>query len=203
MTTRGVYALYDRTRQSGDRLDDVSAVLDAGVCWLQYRDKRAQGPDTTLAQSLRDLTRNAGVKLIINDDWQLARTVAADGVHLGRDDPGIVRARSALGPDALIGASCSADPDYAEQALAEGADYLSFGRFFDSHTKPDAPGADLSLLRQARARFDVPIVAIGGIGRDNARAVIDAGAHLIAVAGGIFDAPDPARATRDLVTLFE
>lgn len=203
MTARGVYAIYDRPRQADDRLDDVAAVLNAGVCWLQYRDKRPQGPDTALARNLRDLTRDAGVKLIINDDWQLARAVAADGVHLGRSDAAIMRARSALGPDALIGASCSADIARAERALADGANYLSFGRFFDSRTKPDAPGADLSVLDQARARFTQPITAIGGINTENAGEVIEAGADLIAVAGAIFDAANPASAARELVTLFE
>src|SRR5699024_8011060 len=151
---------YDRTRQADDRLDDVAAVLDAGVCWLQYRDKRPQGPDAALAHALRDLCRSAGVALIVNDDWQLAREVAADGVHLGRSDGDITRARSALGPKAIIGASCSQRLEYAKQAMAAGADYPSFGRFFDSRTKPDAPAAELAILSQARQQFDAPIVAI-------------------------------------------
>lgn len=202
MTTRGVYAIYDRTHRAGDCLDAVEAVVGAGACWLQYRDKRRHGPDPDLATALRDLARAAGAKLIVNDDWQLAHAIGADGVHLGRGDPTITRARSALGPHALIGASCSADTEHGARALADGADYLSFGRFFASTTKPDAPAAPLDVLHQARARFNVPIVAIGGIAPDNAQAVIDAGADLIALAGAIFDAADPGVVTRDLTNLF-
>lgn len=203
MTARGVYAIYDRTRRAGEALDDVAAVLASGACWLQYRDKRRQGPDRAVARELRVLTRAAGVKLIVNDDWQLACAVQADGVHLGRGDPAIAGARHGLHPEMLIGASCSADLEYAAQARADGADYLAFGRMFDSGTKPDAPQADPAVLGRARARFDVPVVAIGGIGPDNARTLIDAGADLVAVAGAIFDAPDPAAVTRQLAALFD
>ncbi len=200
---RGVYAIYDRGRLPDDSLERAAAALAGGARWLQYRDKRAEGPSEALAENLRRLTQDAGARLIINDDWSLAQRVQADGVHLGRGDDSILRARAALGPKALIGASCSANLDYAEQALSQGASYISFGRFFPSNTKPDAPPAQLSVLRAARRTFDAPIVAIGGIGAGNAARVIEAGADMIAVAAGAFEGGNTERATRALAALFE
>lgn len=201
-STRGVYGIYDRGSLADDALAGVDAALAAGMPWLQYRDKRADAPDPALLRTLRERTRHYGARLIINDDWRLAQAVDADGVHLGQSDPDVATARAALGPEALIGISCSGLLARAQDGVAQGASYVSFGRMFDSTTKPDAPPAELSVLAQARA-LDVPVVAIGGINQDNAGRVIAAGADLIAVAAAIFSATDPATATRQLSALFE
>ena len=202
MTARGLYAIYDRTTLATDALDRVEAVLAAGACWLQYRDKRDTGIDAGLLGELRALTRTYGAQLIVNDDWQLAQAVAADGVHMGQSDGSVATARAALGTGAIIGVSCSGEIELARRGIEQGASYVSFGRFFDSHTKPDAPGADPSVLAQARA-LGVPVVAIGGIDIDNAGDIITAGADLIAVSGALFHAPDSGAAARALCALFE
>lgn len=200
--TRGLYGIYDRGGLDDDALDGVDAALGAGMRWLQYRDKRADAPDLALVRKLQERTRRHGAQLIINDNWRLAQAVGADGVHLGQSDGSIATARAALGPDAIIGVSCSGVLERAQDGVARGASYVSFGRFFSSTTKPDAPPARLSVLAQARA-LNVPVVAIGGINQHNAGQVIAAGADLIAVAAAVFSAQDPGTATRELSALFE
>jgi thiamine-phosphate pyrophosphorylase len=110
------------------------------------------------------------VPLIVNDDPRLAAEVEADGVHLGRDDRGLRPARKLLGPSAIIGVSCYDRLERARVAQAEGADYLAFGRFFPSHSKPGAVPAGIELLRAAHREFYLPLVAIGGITPENGRA---------------------------------
>ena len=200
MSARGLYAIYDRTTLDDDALERVDAVLAGGACWLQYRDKRAGAPDLRLIEALRERTAAHAAALIINDDWQLARAVAADGVHMGQSDGRIAAARAGLGEHAIIGVSCSGDIALARAGVAEGADHVSFGRFFESATKPDARIANLAVLEAARD-LGVPVVAIGGITTDNAHAVLAAGADLIAVSGGLFQVPDSGAAARSLSTL--
>lgn len=202
MSVRGLYAIYDRTTLEHDALDRVDAVLAAGACWLQYRDKRRRAPDMALLEALRERTAARGAALIVNDDWQLARRVAADGVHLGQSDARVAVARDGLGSRAIIGVSCSGDIERARAGVAEGASYVSFGRFFDSRTKPDAAPAAPAVLGQARA-LGVPVIAIGGIDRDNAHTLIAAGADMIAVSGGLFRVADSGAAARALRALFD
>jgi thiamine-phosphate pyrophosphorylase len=127
--------------------------------------------------------------------------VRADGVHLGEDDEGIPAARARLGEGAIIGASCYDDLSRAARAASAGAGYLAFGAFFPSPTKPAARRATGALLRDA-ARFGLPRVAIGGITPDNAAVPVAAGADLVAVISGVYDAPDPPAAARALQALF-
>jgi thiamine-phosphate pyrophosphorylase len=190
---RGLYLITPDEPDTGRLLDRVRAVLGQAAL-LQYRNKVA---DAALRQrqmaALLPLCRAAGVPLIANDDADLAFAIGADGVHLGEDDgdPAAVRAR--LGPGTIIGVSCYDDLARARAAAAAGASYVAFGAFFPSATKPNARRATASLLRDS-ASLGLPRVAIGGITPDNARDVIAAGADLVAVISGVFDAPDPAAA---------
>lgn len=109
---------------------------------------------------------------------------------------------AALGPDAILGASCYDDIALARAAAAQGASYVAFGAFFPSPTKPNARRAAPELLQQA-ATLGLPRVAIGGITPDNARSLVRAGADLLAVISGVFDAPDPAAAARAYLSCFE
>ena len=193
---RGLYAITPDERDTARLLARVRAVVDAGACWLQYRNKTA---DDRLrreqASALLPLCRAAGVPLIVNDDWRLAAAIGADGAHLGEDDGELGEARAALGSDALLGASCYDSLERARDAVTRGANYVAFGAFFPSPTKPHARRACPTLL-QASAALGVPRVAIGGITPDNGRALVAAGAVLLAVISGVFDAPDPAAAAR-------
>jgi thiamine-phosphate pyrophosphorylase len=123
-------------------------------------------------------------------------------VHLGRDDASVREARIILGPKKFVGASCYQSLDLARAAQTAGADYVAFGSFFASPTKPAAPRARLALLHEAKPAIRVPIVAIGGITSANAPALIDAGADAIAVLSALFDAPDVRASAQTLSRLF-
>ena len=203
ISLRGLYAITDPHLLPSDRLLPACAdALAGGARMLQYRDKPAD-PATRLqrARALRTLTRDHGALLIINDDPQLAADCNADGVHIGQSDGAITRARALLGASAVIGVTCHASLELAREAQADGADYVAFGRFFPSHTKPHAPPADLSVLRAARA-LALPRVAIGGVNADNAPALIDAGADILAVIHALFGASDIRATARQLAELF-
>lgn len=201
---RGLYAI---TRDEPDRqrlLTEVGAALAGGCRWLQYRDKISAPPERhQRAQLLADLCRQHQAALIINDDVALARSVAAAGVHLGREDGDIASARRQLGPDAVIGASCYNDFALARQATAAGADYIAFGAVFTSSVKPHAANAPLELFGRARAELGIPVCAIGGLTLSNAGSVIAAGASLLAVITDLFEAPDIAGRATAFQQLFE
>ncbi len=190
---RGVYLITPDETDSARLLERVRPLL-AGTSWLQYRNKAVDAP-TRLAQAtaLQALCAEAGVPLIINDDAALALQVGAAGVHLGEDDGDIAAARALLGPQAIIGASCYDEFERAQRAVVAGADYVAFGAFFPSRSKITPRRASPELLRQSAA-LGVPRVAIGGLTPDNSRAVVDAGADLIAVISGVFSEADPVAA---------
>lgn len=195
---RALRGLYLVTPDDGDtaRLCARVRAVIGQAALLQYRNKAA---DDELRReqitALLPLCRAAGVPLVVNDDWRLAAELGADGAHLGEDDGELRAARALLGEHAILGASCYDDLARAEAAAAAGASYLAFGAFFPSPTKPGARRAAPDLLRAA-ARFGLPRVAIGGITPDNARGLVEAGADMVAVISGVFDAEDPPAAAR-------
>lgn len=195
---RGLYVL---TRAGDDLLEKSSAALRGGARLVQYRDK-SDDTERRLdeARQLRALCTAASATFIVNDDIDLAIRVEADGVHLGRDDAGIADARAALGDTAIIGVSCYDSLERAEAAA--GADYLAFGAFFPSPTKPDAVRAAPALLTAARETFGLPLCAIGGITPENGAELVVAGADMLAVISGVFDADDADVAAGDYARLF-
>ena len=202
---QGLYAITDRRlAATGSLTDQVALALAGGVRMVQYRDKGSD-PERRRreASALLQLCRRAGVPLIINDDLDLAWEIGADGVHLGRDDPDPAIARERLGAGAIIGISCYNRLPAARQAQAGGADYVAFGRFFPSHSKPQAVPADAGLLRAARRELSIPIVAIGGITPENGGPLVAAGAHMLAVIHGIFGQPDIRAACQRFLPLFD
>jgi thiamine-phosphate pyrophosphorylase len=200
----GVYALTAETPDTERLLAQVEAALAGGVAAVQYRDKSDDvARRHEQASELVALCRRFGVPLIVNDDLRLADLTDADGVHLGRDDASLREARIILGRDRIIGATCYQSIERALAAQAAGADYVAFGSFFPSPTKPAAPRASLDLLRDAAPRIQVPIVAIGGITLANAPALLDAGADSLAVLSALFDAADIRAAAHELNQLFE
>jgi len=197
VTLRGLYAITDSQLLPGERLPQwVDAALAGGARLLQYRDKST---DVALrreqAQRLKTLCDYYGAALIINDDLALAAELGV-GLHLGRDDGSLREARQQLGRNAIIGATCHASLEFAEQSAADGASYLAFGRFFQSVTKPGAPAATPVLLEQARKRYSLPLVAIGGVTLHNAPQLISAGADMLAVVHGLFGTDSAAEVER-------
>ncbi len=206
MSTRiaGLYAITPALADTGELLRRVRAVLAGGACVLQYRNKAAE-PALQLAQAraLQQLCAEFGVPLIINDSVELAISVNAAGVHLGGDDGDLAAARTRLGPDRLLGASCYNRIELAQSAIAAGADHVAFGSFFASDIKPDAVRPPIDLITRAKPLIRVPIVAIGGITADNAPLLISAGIDAIAVISALFAAPDPEIAAREFQSLFD
>jgi thiamine-phosphate pyrophosphorylase len=200
----GVYAITPETADTERLLAQVEAALAGGVAAVQYRDKSGDvARRHEQASELVALCRKFGAPLIVNDDLRLADLADADGVHLGRDDGSLREARIILAKNKFIGASCYQSLELAQAAQAAGADYVAFGSFFASPTKPAAPRASLDLLRAAGPTLRVPIVAIGGITLANAPPLLDAGADSLAVLSALFDSPDIRAAARDLNQLFE
>jgi thiamine-phosphate pyrophosphorylase len=189
---RGLYVITDAKLTAGDKLlAKVELALKGGAVMVQYRNKTANFDQRLKeAQSLVELCGKYDVPLIINDDVDLARRVNASGVHLGASDSDIGSARDILGPSAIIGASCYNQMNLAHKAVAEGASYVAFGRFFKSSTKPDAVQADLSLIAKAKQELQVPVVAIGGINLDNVKTLVEYGVDMAAVVGGVFGNED-------------
>lgn len=199
----GIYAITAATADTERLLSQVEAALAGGVAAVQYRDKSGDvARRHEQASELVALCRRFGVPLIVNDDLRLADLADADGVHLGRDDGSLREARLILGRDKLIGASCYQSLELAQAAQAAGADYVAFGSFFASPTKPAAPRASFDLLHEAAPVIRVPLVAIGGITLANAPQLLDAGADSLAVLSALFDAPDIRAAAHDLNQLF-
>ena len=187
---QGLYVITDGS--TGDvLLDKVEQALRGGAALVQYRDKSMDATRRGQeAAALRDLCHHYHALFIVNDDVVLAKTVQADGVHVGRDDSALRAARDYLGKSTLIGVSCYNRLALALDAAAQGADYIAFGSFFPSTTKPDAPRAKLELLQQARQQIALPICAIGGITLDNAPSLLANGADMLAVITDVFNSSD-------------
>jgi len=195
---RGLYAITPETADGGRLAEAVAAALAGGAALVQYRAK-ALAPAAALEQARRlaDLCRAHGTPFIVNDSVELALACGADGVHVGRDDAGIAKARAGL-PRGIVGVSCYANPAAARAAAEGGADYVAIGSVFASTTKPNAARATLAQVSEARRAGGLPVAAIGGITPANVADVVAAGADMAAVISGLFDAPDVEAAAREL-----
>ncbi|MEK7223587.1 MAG: thiamine phosphate synthase [Pseudomonadota bacterium] len=201
----GLYAIADTQYLDDARLlPAVDEAIAGGARIIQYRDKSHDVP-ARLAQAnkIAALCRQHGALFIINDDAGLAKQAGADGVHLGREDASLAKARTQLGSQAIIGVSCYNDLARAIQAQADGADYVAFGSFFPSRTKPQAVRAGLELLCEAKQKLHVPVVAIGGITPENGAHLLAAGADALAVIEGVFGQDDVRAAAERYTRLFK
>ena len=198
----GIYAITQPENKTPEQvLADVGKAIKGGIAVLQYRDK--QPIDAVyLAGALKELCHAHNIPLIINDDLQLAKYIGADGVHIGQQDSELTHAREVLGNKAIIGVSCYDSVDLALEAQQLSADYVAFGRFFPSSSKPLAAAAHIATLQAAKKSLKVPIVAIGGILPENGAVLLDAGADMLAVIGGIFN-QSPYQSTLAYQTLFK
>jgi len=198
----GLYAITAESSASPEQLAEaVKAALRGGAKVIQYRAK-SSGDRLAEAKLLLAESRAFQIPFIINDDVELAAAVGAEGVHLGKDDGSILAARARLGADAIIGVSCYDSVERALEAQAQGASYVAFGRFFPSASKPNAPCAQLSTLISAKQVINLPIAAIGGITPDNGRALVEAGADVLAVIDGVFGRGDPEQSASAFKPLF-
>jgi thiamine-phosphate pyrophosphorylase len=199
----GLYAVTPDIGDTPELLAKVEAALSGGARLLQYRNKTAS-PALRLAQgrALLGLCWEYQVPLIINDHLDLALALDADGLHVGVEDGSATAAREQLGPDRILGVSCYGRIENALAATAAGATYVAFGGFFPSKVKPGAARIPIGLLREAKRKLKLPVVAIGGITPDNAPQLIDAGADGVAVISALFEAGDVELAAQRFSGLF-
>lgn len=200
---RGLYAITPETSDTAWLIARVEECLEGGAALIQYRAKQA-APDLALEQArgLAGLCRAHRVALVVNDSVELALAAGAAGVHLGRDDLDVRRARAAF-PAGLIGVSCYDEPARALAGARAGADYVAIGSVFASPTKPGAHRAALDNLAAAKRISGLPVAAIGGITLENATLAIAAGADMVAVISALFGARDVRAAARSFARLFD
>lgn len=202
----GLYCITDpelTQRYDGSIETMVEQAILGGTQIIQYRDKHtAAEMQLKTARSLARLCHDHEVMFLVNDDPQLALDSDADGVHIGQTDGQLGQARELLGPDKIIGVTCHSSIELALNAEANGADYVAFGRFFPSQTKPDAPPTSSDILLQLK-QLSIPVVAIGGIQTDNAEPLLQAGVQMLAVIHAVFGQPDIRLAAQQFTQLFE
>ena len=195
---RGRCSLYLISPQDvgGKFADRLKAALEPGLARaFQLRVKDVPEHELArLAEPLQRTCADADVAFIVNDSIALAKRIGADGVHLGQDDGDIRQARALLGPSAQIGKTCHDSRHFAMEAGEAGADYVAFGAFYPTTTKPSNYRPDRSILTWWSTLFEIPCVAIGGITADNAKPLVDAGADFLAVCQAVWGTEDPAEA---------
>lgn len=198
-----LYVIVDRASVGARDLTAVAAAaIRGGADALQLRDKAASARELAAqAERLLAITRPAGIPLLINDQVEVARSVGADGVHVGQDDGPIREARHLLGPGRLIGRSTHSLAQ-ALQAEAEGADYIGLGPIYPTPTKPTYEPLGIDVMARVLPKVRVPVVCIGGIDRTVIHEVLRAGARCVAVVRAVCAAEDPEAAARNLKQQF-
>lgn len=196
-----LYAITDRMwLREGETLAAVTErVLQSGATFLQIREKEL-AHDAFLAEAieLKALCERYRVPFVVNDDIDIALACGADGVHVGQSDIVGKDLRALIGPDMLLGISANT-VETAVAAQKAGADYIGVGAVFGTTTKKDAETLSVPALRAICDAVDIPVVAIGGISRDNIAQLAGSGIDGVSVISAIYGQPDPAAATADLL----
>lgn len=199
---RGLYVITDTQLIPQDNfVATVEQAILGGAQVVQYRDKTLPASVRyQQAYQLHELCQRYAIPLIINDDVELARQVGAEGVHLGKNDDWtqVTELKTELG----VGVSCYNQVALANYAVTQGANYVAFGSFFASATKPHATAAQLEILQHARQTISCPMVAIGGITPENGRLLVELGADNLAVVSGVFGQADVQAAAARYARLF-
>jgi len=200
----GLYVIIDtQTLGFKGEVDAARKAINGGARVIQLRDKqRSKGELLAIAKKLADLCRKSNVLFIVNDYLDIALASEADGIHIGQDDLPLSVIRKELPVDKVIGLSTSTLAE-AQKAEAEGVDYMAVGSIFSSPTKPKATVVGLERLRQIGKAISIPIVAIGGINRQNIGEVMATGADSAAVISAVLNQKDIESAARQLVKEIE
>ncbi len=194
-----LYAVTDRAWLAGRTLADcVREAIAGGATFVQLREKDLTTEEIVAeAAEIIPVCRAAGGPFVIDDDVEAARRSGADGVHVGQSDTACAEARSALGPEAIVGVSAQTVEE-ALAAQAAGADYLGVGAMYGTPTKPDAVDVTFEELARICAAVDIPVTAIGGINARTMGSLAGTGVDGAAVVSAIFAAEDIEAATREL-----
>lgn len=200
-----LYAVTDRAWAADEDalLAQIEVAIDGGAAMVQLREKHLDNAAFLKeAERFVALCRRKGALSIINDNVEIAAKTGADGVHVGQEDLEAGRVRELLGPDKLIGVSAHTVAE-ALAAQAAGADYLGTGAAFVTGTKTDARPISRETIRAITAAVDIPVVAIGGISRDNLLELKGCGLDGVAVVSALFAQADVKAAARELLALSE
>ena len=199
-----LYAVTDRSWLNGQTLyEQVEQALKGGVSFLQLREKELEEQAfLEEAKVIQELCKKYQVPFLIIDNVELAASIGADGVHVGQSDMAAGAAREKLGPDRIIGVSARTVEE-ALEAQRQGADYLGVGAVFPTGSKADAVEVDHQVLKEICSAVEIPVIAIGGIGRDNVAQLKGSGICGIAVISAIFAQNDIEAAARELRGLTE
>lgn len=196
-----LYAVTERSRLGASGLDlpeAVAASIRGGATFVQLREKHASADEIrALARAIMPLCHAAGVPFVIDDEVELALELGSDGVHVGQSDMACAAARTALGPDKIVGVSAQTVEE-ALAAQADGADYLGVGALYPTPTKPDAVDVTFEELTRICAAVRIPVVGIGGLHVDTVAPLAGTGVAGAAVVSDLFSSADPETAARTL-----
>lgn len=194
-----LYAVTDSMWLGNRTLPEVvKEALEGGATFLQIREKNLAYPEfVKLATEVKAVTDAYHIPYVVDDDVELAKEIDADGVHIGQSDLALVEARRVLGPDKIIGVSAHSVAE-AIEAEKNGADYLGVGSVFTTSTKLDAEAVSKATLKEICEAVSIPVVAIGGIQKDNMLQLKGTKVDGVAVVSAIFAAPDVQQAAKEL-----
>lgn len=184
---KGLYVITDEDLTPDETVhSDVEKAIKAGASVVQYRNKTKSDEEVeAVCQMLQGLCRSHNVPFIIDDRPHLAAKIEADGLHIGKDDMPVEEARKIF-PTGIIGVSCYGSIRKAKEAEAEGADYVAFGSFFASPTKPHSGIISMNVLHKAKAALQIPVCAIGGINQINIAEIASHAPDMISVVSSVF-----------------
>lgn len=202
---KGLYAITDEIlTPKSTILSQVQRALIAGVNIVQFRDKHSKDLDVEgICKELQALCREQGAIFIIDDRAELVAKIGADGLHIGKDDIGLKEAREIVGSGTIIGVSCYGSVKRAKEAEEGGAEYVAFGSFFPSPTKPSSSVIDLEIISKAREAISIPICAIGGINASNIDRLMKYRPDMVSVVSAIFGGEDIEQRVKRLLIGFE
>ena len=194
-----LYAVTDRHWLGEETLyDQVKKALDGGATFVQLREKNLDREDFLAeAKEIQKLCREYGVPFVINDEVSIAKDIDADGVHVGQSDMEAMDVRKILGPDKILGVSAQT-VEQAVIAEKHGADYLGVGAVFTTGSKDDADDVSHETLKAICEAVSIPVIAIGGITKDNVAELAGSGICGVAVISAIFGQKDIQKATEEL-----
>jgi len=204
MLLRGLYGITDISLCPYDRvLEMAESAIAGGMRILQLRDKiNSDDSIFDIALKLKKICNKNGVIFIVDDRIDLALELGADGIHVGKDDMDIREFRDKF-PNKIVGVSCYGDIDRALEMESLGANYIAFGSFFTSATKPKAPVVEKNIISEAKKKLKIPICAIGGLNVQNSKELVDMGVDMIAVISDLWGTNDIKNRALEYTSLFK
>ena len=200
---KGLYLVTPDWDDTDKLIAASEQAIAGGASMLQYRHKTASDAlRAEQAAALLNLCRRLNIPLIINDHLDLCDRIDADGIHVGGTDASVAEVRANIGKAKIVGASCYGDLQLARDAAATGASYVAFGGFYPSRVKKYEVTTPPDIITRALSEIDLPLCVIGGMTPQNARSLIELGAHAVAAISSVYAAADHRSAAAEFASLF-